>query len=672
MDIEKDIKDAENSTAQEQESAQNETEEQTKETTNDDASNTTEEQSEAAATTTHDIEKEPSAESESEITDEEEPDNLANSSDYKKLDSEEDLEEKDHEDDEHEDEEVDYTNLSKEELVELIKTLAKDERIMRSDKIVREIKPLFDEIRNAEKEEALKKFIADGGIEEDFEFKNDELINRFDANYKLIKDKKSEFVKNREQQKEKNLKRKQELLEQLRDFVDSEETNISFEDFKTIQNEWKSIGPVPGAYNRTLWANYNALIDRFYDNRSIYFELKELDRKKNLEGKLELCERAENLANEENMKEAIKELNELHHEFKHIGPVPKDDQEPLWQRFKAASDAVYERRKGFVEQLKKDLDENLKIKEQLVEEVKSFLDFDSDRIKEWNSKTKEIIAIQKKWEATGGLPRAKAKEVNKNFWSSFKGFFNNKNAFFKKLDAGREENLEKKKELLEQAVAMQDSTDWQKTAEAFKRLQNQWRDIGPVPEKKRGIYHEFKAAADKFFENKRANNKELEKEFEKNYEAKVVICDEIEKMAKEKSDDLDSFRELRDKYLDLGFVPRKNISEIKSKYAEAVDKYINSLEGISNEDRQRIRLENQLNRIAQGPNADQKLYRKEQSIRKQISKIESDIALWKNNIEFFADSKTADKMKDEFQEKIESAQHQLKSLKQQLKIVRTA
>lgn len=591
------------------------------------------------------------------------------------LDSEEDLSEKSDDDhDEHDDheDEVDYSQLSKDELVDLIKALAKDDRIMRSDKIARELKPLFDEIRNAEREEALKAFIADGGEEGDFDFKADELTNRFDANFKLIRDRKNEFVKTREQQKEKNLKRKQEILEKLREFVDSEETNISFDEFKKLQDEWKSIGQVPGPYTRTLWANYNALIDRFYDNRSIYFELKELDRKKNLESKLELCERAEALVNVENMKEATRELNELHHEFKHIGPVPKEEQEPLWQRFKAASDAVYERRKDFVEQLKKDLDENLKIKEQLVEEVKAFTEFDSDRIKEWNNKTKEILDLQKKWDTTGGLPRAKAKEVNKAFWSSFKTFFNNKGAFFKKLDAGREENLEKKKVLLEKAIELKDNTDWQKTAEAFKRLQREWRDIGPVPEKQRDIYKEFKSAADHFFEMKRANNKEVEKDFEKNFKAKVEICNQIEQMAKEKSNDLDKFRELRDEYLDLGFVPRKNISEIKSKYAEAVDKFINSLEGVTNEDRQRIRLENQLNRIAQGPNADQKLYRKEQSIRKQISKVESDLALWKNNIEFFADSKTADKMKDEFQGKIESAKNQLKNLKQQLKIVRTA
>jgi len=591
------------------------------------------------------------------------------------LKSEEDLEDKkdDHDHDEDDDQDdIDYSNLSKEELVELIKSLAKDDKIIKADKIAKQLKPHFEEYREAERNEALKKFIEEGGEEGDFDFKNDELANRFDANFKLIRDRRNEFVKNREQQKDKNLKKKQKILERLREFVDSGEANVSFDEFKAIQEEWKSVGQVPGSYARTLWANYNALMDRFYDNRSIYFELKELDRKKNYEGKLELCKRAEALNEVENLKDAIKDLNELHHEYKHIGPVPREDQEPLWQRFKAASDAVYAKRKEFVEQLKSDLDENLKVKEELVDQVKEFTKFDSDRIKEWNSKTKEILDLQKKWEATGGLPRAKAKEINKAFWSSFKKFFNNKSDFFKRLDAGREKNYEQKQILVEKALELKDNTDWQKTAEQFKQLQRDWKEIGPVPEKKRGIYREFKAAADQFFENKRANNKELEKDFTKNYEAKVEICDKIAKMAEEKSDDLGAFRELRDKYLDIGFVPRKNISEIKSKYAESVDKYINSLEGISNEDRQKIRLENQLNKIAQSPNSDQKLYKKEQSIRRQISKVESDIALWKNNIEFFADSKTANKVKDEFESKIDEADSKLKSLKQQLKIIRTA
>ncbi|GAA0894057.1 DUF349 domain-containing protein [Fulvivirga kasyanovii] len=582
-----------------------------------------------------------------------------------------------HDEDEHEDddddEHVDYSNYSKEELVELIKALAKDDNVQKAERIVREIKPLFDEIRETERKEALDKFIAEGGEEVDFEFKYDELTNRFDANYKLIRDRKSAYVKEKEQQKESNLKKKQEILEKLREFVDSEETNISFNAFKDLQNEWKNIGPIPGAQAKTLWANYNALVDRFYDNRSIYFELKELDRRKNLESKLELCERAEKLAGHENLKEAIKELNELHNEFKHIGPVPKEEQEALWQRFKTASDEVYARRKEFVEQLKSELEDNLKVKEQLAEEVQPFTEFDSDRIKEWNSKTKEILEIQKKWEAVGGLPRAKAKAVNKKFWGTFKTFFNNKSAFFKKLDAQREGNLEKKKELVQRALEIKDSTDWQKTAEEFKKLQRQWKEIGPVPEKQReSVYKEFKEAADHFFNNKRSKNSEVEKEFEENLRKKEEVCNRIEQLAKDNPDDLEKLRDLQDEYLDIGFVPRNSISKIKSRYSEVVDKFINNIEGISNEDRQAIRIENQVNKILSGPNADQKIYRKEQAIKKQISKVEHDISLWKNNLEFFADSKTADKLKDEFSQKIKAATNELKNLKQQLRIIRTA
>lgn len=586
--------------------------------------------------------------------------------------SEEDHSDEENHEDEEDHDEVDYSELSKEELVELIKSLAKDDNIQKADRIVREIRPLFDEIKEKERTAALEKFIAEGGAEEDFDYKYDELVNRFDANYKLIKDRRSKFIREKEEQKETNLKKKQEILEKLRGFVDSEETNISFNEFKALQNEWKDIGPIPGNYAKTLWANYNALVDRFYDNRSIYFELKELDRRKNLEAKQELCERAEKLVNQENLKEAIKELNELHNEFKHIGPVPQDEQEALWQRFKGASDSVYSRRKEYVEQLKSDLDENLKVKEQLADEVQPFASFDSDRIKEWNSKTKEILDIQKKWEAVGGLPRAKAKNVNKRFWGTFKTFFNNKNAFFKQLDAQREGNLEKKRELVNKANELKDNTDWQKTADQFKQLQKEWKELGPVPEKYReSIYKEFKQAADHFFNQKRSKNNEAEQEFEVNLKKKEEICDRIEKMAEEKSDDLEKFRDLQDEYMDAGFVPRKSISKIKSRYSEVVDKYINSVEGLSNEERQQIRIENQVNKILSGPNADQKIYRKEQAIKKQISKVEHDIALWKNNLEFFAESRTADKLKDEFNAKIKAANNELKNLKQQLRVIRT-
>lgn len=225
--------------------------------------------------------------------------------------------------------------------------------------------------------------------------KHDELNERFEANYQLYRDRRKKHYRELEQQKDENLKTKIEILDRLRDLVDGEETITSLNVIKELQKEWKSVGPVPGSQSKTLWANYNALLDRYYDQRSILFELKELDRKKNLEAKTELCVKAEELAESEDVPYAIKHLNDLHEEYKHIGPVPKEEQEPLWQRFKAASDAIYEKRKDFVKNLKEIQTENLEKKEQIIEKLKPFLDFDSDRIKEWNSKTKEILAIQK-------------------------------------------------------------------------------------------------------------------------------------------------------------------------------------------------------------------------------------------------------------------------------------
>ena len=587
------------------------------------------------------------------------------------LQSEHDLKEKD-EDDDHEDDETDFSNLSKEELVAVIKDLAKAENVIQAEKKAREVKHYFDEYREKDREEALKKFIAEGGEENDFSYKNDELTLRFDANFQLVRDRKQQYSKNREQQKELNLRKKQEILEKLREFVDSEETNISFETFKKIQEEWKAVGPVPGAQARTMWANYNALVDRFYDNRSIYFELKELDRKKNLKAKLELCEKAEGLLQKDHITEAVKELNELHHEFKHIGPVPAEEQEALWQRFKAASDAVYDKRKEFVDQLKGELDENMKIKAALADEVHEFEKFDSDRIKAWNERTKAILEIQKKWEKTGGLPRAHAKEINKKFWSAFKTFFSNKNQFFKKLDAEREENLKKKQAMVQQAEALKESDDLQATADKLKELQREWREVGPVPGKYReSVYMAFKAACDAFFERKRASKDESTKEYVINLEKKREVCKKIEALAKGDGDHVEKFKKYQEEYNETGFVPKKNIGEIRDMYSAAVDKYIKSLEGLDDDQKEKLRIENEVSDILHSPNADQKLYRKEQALRKQISTIENDIAVWKNNLEFFADSKKANKLKDEFQSKIDSAADELQHLKKQLRIIRT-
>lgn len=576
------------------------------------------------------------------------------------------------EDDDNEEEDIDYSTFDKEALVKKVEELSKLDDPRKADQQLKAIRPHYEELKEAEKQTAYDEYIAQGGEEDGFEYRGDMLDDRYQAAYRLIKDKKDEYVSKLEQNKEQNLEAKNQILEKLRQLVDSEETNASISSLKKIQDEWRSVGPVPSGYVKSLWANYSALIDRFYDNRSIYFELKELDRKKNLKAKLELCEKAEALVNLENIKEATQQLNELHEEFKHIGPVPKEEQEPLWQRFKAASDQVYAKRREFVEHLKEELGKNLEMKNQLAEDVQVFTGFDSDRITEWNAKTKEILELQKKWESVGGLPRDKAKSVNKKFWSAFKNFFNNKSQFFKKLESQRDENLKKKQELLARALEVKDNEDMEKAANVLKELQREWKEIGPVPEKHRNeVYSQFKKACDEFFDRKRGKNKEVEKEYNENLKAKQAICEQIEKMTKEKVADVEKVEDLIDEFNDIGFVPRNAIKSIQKRFTEALNQFAGSVESLSEEERKELVYSAQYQKLKSSPNANRKINRKENSIRKQIENLENDIALWKNNIEFFAESKTADKLREEFDQKINKARQELKSLKQQLKVLRS-
>jgi hypothetical protein len=592
------------------------------------------------------------------------------------LNSESDLSDRDEMFDEGLDDEdhkhVDYSSYDKSQLVALVKELAKENNFKKVDHALREIKAHYDEMRDREKQAALEKFLASGGEADDFEYKGDDLDSVFDAHVKLIRDRRASHFRQQEEQKIENLHRKQDLIERLRILVDSSDNTNQFEQFKELQKEWRSIGPVPGTHAKTLWANYHALVDRFYDNQSIYFELKELDRKKNLEAKLELCSRAEKLAEVEIIKDAIRELNELHQEFKHIGPVPAEEKEAVWQRFKAASDAVYARRDAYLQTLQHELQRNLEIKMQYAEEAQAYSTFQSDRIKEWNEKTREILELQKKWEGVGGLPRAKAKDVNKRFWSAFKSFFNNKNTFFKKLDEEREQNLQQKNELVRLAQELKDSQDWDKTSNELKALQQKWKDVGPVPEKFREkVFKEFKAACDYVFPQKRGQMGKVEQEQIDNLNLKMAIIEELEKHAAEGTASLELMRDLQDRYNNVGFVPRKDISNVRSRYHQAVEKFVASIPELSDDERSRALLENQLSDLRKDPMADRKIYQKEQAIRKKIMKTENDIALWKNNLEFFGRSQNADKVRDEFNEKIRTATEHLKELKQQLKLLRT-
>ncbi|MBL7848934.1 MAG: DUF349 domain-containing protein [Cyclobacteriaceae bacterium] len=566
--------------------------------------------------------------------------------------------------------EIDYSKLTKKELVDLVKEMVRENDFLKSESSLRELRSKFEDLQHQEKTEALKRFLENGGTLDDFDYREDVLDIAFEANFKTLRHKRLEHFRGLEQEKNENLRKKKELLASLRDLIDGKDDKQSFNKFKEIQKQWKEVGPVPAAEVRPTWASYHALVDRFYDNRNIYFELKELDRKKNLEAKLELCLRAEKLAEEPRVNVALRELHELHEEYKHIGPVAREEKEQLWERFKKASDAVYERRDAALATQHEEWAKNLSQKEELIAKVVALSKFESDRIKEWNQKTQEILAIQKTWEGLGGVARSRSKEINKQFWSGFKAFFAAKSKFFAKMEEGRKANLEKKRELVKQAEALKANTDWDKTATALRNLQVQWKEIGPVPDKFReSIYAEFKAACDHFFNQRRDRFEAADKEQGENLVKKESICAELEQLIASKTATLDVLKERQRAFQAIGFVPRAAAGEIKTRFTNLFQQAMATVE-VSQADKDQVMLELQLESIKNDPDAAYKLQQREQGLRKRIQKEENDLALLKNNLEFFGRSKNAEKMKAEFGAKIIAGEQEIASLKAQLKQLR--
>jgi hypothetical protein len=555
---------------------------------------------------------------------------------------------------------IDLSGMSKTQLLDLLQEKVSQGVAIKLDKIVHEIKASFDELTHKEREEALQTYLAEGGTADEF----NSLFTNFRNQLNSLR-------KEAERQKEKNLVAKTELLNKLRELVDGEETTLSMAAVKAIQESWKVIGPVPLAQSRNLWASFNALMDRFYDNRSIYFELKELDRKKNLEGKLDLCEKVEALKEVTDLKEAIRLLNELHEEFKHLGPVPREEQEQIWQRFKAASDVIYDRRKEFFDGQKEVVKKNLVEKEALIVLLTPFGEFKADRIKDWNTKTKEILEIQKGWEKIGAIPKEAGKDINKAFWSLFKQFFHNKNLFFKELDEVRASNQKKAEELIAQADELKANTNWQATANQLVKLQQEWKKLGPTPEKNRdALYKRFKEACDAFFENRRNSSKESSSEFDANLAKKQAIISQLIDLTK-KGEGLDEAQlsSMVSEFNVIGFVPRKNIKEIQVKFKETVDAYLEKL-GAKGGEKDDFLFRLNLNRIQGDPNSVKTLNKKEHGIRKQITDLENSITLWRNNLDFFAASKTADKLREQFDVKIQKAEEEIDKLKKKLTILK--
>ncbi|GAC1585950.1 MAG: DUF349 domain-containing protein [Hymenobacter sp.] len=478
-----------------------------------------------------------------------------------------------------------------------------------------------------------------------------------------------------------NLIKKKELLDRLRLLVEAAETKDSSAKLKALQTEWKATGAVPQADSQSIWDTYHGLLDIYYSKQGRFLEMKDLDRRRNLEAKEALIKRAEALAQAPGINKALDELTKLHEDWKNIGPVPNEQREPLWQRFIVASDVLHQRRKEFVDQRSTVEKANLVVKQALLERVLPFATFETDRVNLWRSKTDELQEIKAEWEAAGLVPRAQADALNKQYWAAYKAFFNRKNDFFKSLDNEKSANVKAKVALIEQAEEALNNSDADAARQVIIRVQKEWKEVGRVPDKLADkLWHRFRAACDAIFDRPKHEARQRDERVQQLSVEQTAhldkIADQVNALSAEAPGTLDGFRELLAGWV-AEFDPtdeqpaRGTADRSEEQLLALLGKYLDHVPGLSYADRSELLFQVEVGRLKARPQAQQQLARKEMALRKEINELENDHATLQTNLDFFARSKNASQLREEYQGRIAEGQKRIEALKKQLRVIRS-
>ncbi|HBC80120.1 MAG TPA: DUF349 domain-containing protein [Bacteroidales bacterium] len=567
---------------------------------------------------------------------------------------------------------VDYSGFSKNELAETLGLIIENRPPSEIREDVERIKTLFYKKLKQENEERKAKFLEGGGKIEDYKIWVDPLDYRVKELLDKYREKKNDFSKVQEVEKYENLKKKYDIIDKIKDLVNREESiNKTFHDFRNLQNDWHSIGVVPQASLKDLWENYHHSVEVFYDYIKINKELRDLDLKKNLEAKVLLCEKAEELLLEPNPVNAFRSLQDFHNQWREIGPVPPESKNEIWERFREATAQINKRHHEYFEKQKDDQRKNLEAKLALCEEVEAINKMEIKNFRDFDERADKIVSLQKMWRTIGFAPKKQNNKVYQRFREACDTFFEKKRTFYADNKETQLNNLQLKTELCMQAESLQDSTDWKSTSEALIKLQREWKEIGPVPRKQsEKTWKRFRKACDQFFNRKADYFANLDTSYEDNLKAKISVIEELEKF--EPGTDVQAaFERLKDlqrKWTEIGFVPFNKKEEITNRYRNALNKEFDKLK-IADEDKSILKYRTKLDSLKTNPKASRKVRNEREKFFTKIKQMESDIVLWENNIGFFAKSTNADTMIREVQEKIDSAKKMIKTLEEKVRLI---
>lgn len=558
---------------------------------------------------------------------------------------------------------------SKSEIIERVKEIAhSDEHPQKGE--IDYLKTIFYKLHFAEREADMKAYLEGGGDPANYKVLPDEDEEVFKAEMGVIKEKRAKLFLEQKKEKQENLKKKLDIIEKIKAMVTSpEEANKSYQDFKKLQQEWKEIKLVPAEKANELWRNYQLYVEQYYDLLKLNSEAREYDFKKNLEIKTKICEAAEKLGTEEDVISAFHQLQKLHQEFRETGPVAKELREEVWARVKAASTIINKRHQQHFESLRAKEEDNLTKKTALCEKIEEIAKEEIKTAGEWEKKTKDIIAIQAEWKTIGFAPQKMNVKIFERFRAACDDFFSKKAEFFKNMKQQFAENADKKRALIEQAKALQDSTEWKSTSDKLIALQKEWKTIGMVP-KKLGdkLWNEFLTACNHFFEARNSANAGTRNEERTNLEKKRGIIEQLKALAENAGDNIqDKVRELIDEYNAVGHVPFKEKDKLYKEYHDILDKLYKEL-NISTARRRLDKFKNNLKNVAEkGADA---LDNERARLMRRYEAIKQEVQTYENNLGFLnASSKKGNSLIDEMNRKVQKLKDDMNLVREKIKAI---
>ncbi len=568
---------------------------------------------------------------------------------------------------------IDFSTLTTEEIVTRLQNLVNNFPLQQLKEIMDNIPEIFENRYRQEEGKALADFTADGSPAEDFQY-NCNTKERFLSLLKNYKDKKAEAAKKNEAEREENLRIKLQLIEELKELVQKEEAlNQTFQEFKDIQERWRNTGTVPQNRINDLLETYHHHVENFYNYIKINKELRDLDLKRNFDAKITLCEEAEKLAENSDINEAFKQLQLLHARWKEIGPIHKDQKETVWGRFKEATNKINDSYHNFFEDLKKEQENNLKLKEGLCEKAAVLSEGEYKTINEWHTAAQSLIDLQEEWKHTGLVPIRERNKIYKKFRSLCDAFFDRKREFYKTLQAEQENNLKAKIALCEKAEALQDSTDWKVTTDKLIALQKEWKKIGAAPQKySNKVWNRFRAACDIFFNNKSNYLKNIDTEQEKNLELKKTLLEEVKQFTPSDNNDatLQQLKEFQARWAAIGFVPIKEKEAIQDEFRKIINAHFDKL-NLDEFDKTLEKYRAKIHSLDSGENKESKIISEREKLVSKIRQLETDINTWENNIGFITKSNKSENLIRELTFKIEKTRQRLSLLHEKLKAIDT-